>query len=36
MQGTETKDVEEKLVDETQTSAGFSGIKKRDLLTTQR
>jgi hypothetical protein len=32
MQGTETKGVEEKLDDETSGSAGFSGIKKKDLL----
>jgi hypothetical protein len=32
MQSTETKGLEEKLDDETSVSAGFSGIKKRDLL----
>ena len=32
MQNTETKGLEEKLDDETSVSAGFSGIKKRDLL----
>ena len=32
MQSTETKGVEEKLDDETSGSAGFSGIKKKDLL----
>jgi hypothetical protein len=32
MQGTETKGVEERLGDETSGSAGFSGIKKRDLV----
>jgi hypothetical protein len=36
MQSTETKDLEEKSDDETSVSAGFSGIKKRDLATTQR
>jgi hypothetical protein len=36
MQGTETKGVEERLGDETSGSAGFSGIKERGLLTTQR
>jgi hypothetical protein len=32
MQSTETKGLEEKLDDETSVSAGFSGIKKWDLL----
>jgi len=32
MKATETKGLEEKLDDETSVSAGFSGIKKRDLL----
>jgi hypothetical protein len=32
LQSTETKGLEEKLDDETSVSAGFSGIKKRDLL----
>jgi hypothetical protein len=32
MQSTETKGVEEKLDDETSGSAGFSGIKKKELL----
>jgi len=32
MQSTETKGLEGKLDDETSVSAGFSGIKKRDLL----
>src|SRR6267143_76936 len=32
IQSTETKGLEEKLDDETSGSAGFSGIKKRDLL----
>ena len=32
MQSTETKGVEQKLDDETSGSAGFSGIKKKDLL----
>jgi hypothetical protein len=32
MQSTETKGLEEKLDDEISGSAGFSGIKKRDLL----
>jgi len=32
MQSTETQGLEEKLDDETSVSAGFSGIKKRDLL----
>jgi len=32
MRSTETKGLEEKLDDETSVSAGFSGIKKRDLL----
>jgi hypothetical protein len=32
MQTTETKGLEGKLDDETSVSAGFSGIKKRDLL----
>ena len=32
MQNIKTKGLEEKLDDETSVSAGFSGIKKRDLL----
>jgi hypothetical protein len=32
MQSTETKGLEQKLDDEISGSAGFSGIKKRDLL----
>ena len=32
MRSAETKGLEEKLDDETSVSAGFSGIKKRDLL----
>jgi hypothetical protein len=32
MQSIETKGVEEKLDDETSGSAGFSGIKKKELL----
>ena len=32
MQGTETKGLERKLDDENSGNAGFSGIKKRDLL----
>jgi hypothetical protein len=36
MQGTEAKGVGERLDDETSGSAGFSGIKKRDLLASQR
>ena len=36
MQSTETKGVEEKLDDETSVSAGFSGIEKEGLTTTQR
>jgi hypothetical protein len=35
MQCTETKGLEEKLDDETSESAGFSGIKKEGLTTTQ-